>query len=409
MYCERGYYNTTKNYCQFWQKPYILNKKGDSLSGDHIYYDREKDYGQILDNFSLVDTTDNIILKGDYAEYNGSNETILATCRALLLQVYNKDTLHLHGDTLFGKNISMTDTGKNSKPKLMLAYHHVKFFKKDMAGKCDSLTYDEKDSIMHMFYNPILWSDVNQLTADSMKLHFKNKKMDVLDMRGHAFIASKDTLAYKLVTADSIANAQLHPKDSVGSDSLVKDSTPHLQRDTLVKDNSFHLRFDTLAKDSAHSNYESFAKDTNFHLQHDTLANDSSHSHHDSLVMHKKKGIHGSDTMQFNQIKGKNMKGYFRDNKMFKVNVTGNAQTIYYVYSDNNTSELGANRTNCSNMIIFIVNNKINSITFLQKPDGTLFPMKDVKPITDFLLGGFHWYDKDRPRSIPDVFKGSEN
>ncbi len=28
MYCERGYYNTTENYCQFWQKPYMKNKKG---------------------------------------------------------------------------------------------------------------------------------------------------------------------------------------------------------------------------------------------------------------------------------------------------------------------------------------------------------------------------------------------
>ncbi|HTA28240.1 MAG TPA: OstA-like protein, partial [Bacteroidia bacterium] len=111
MYCEKGYYNTQDNYCQFWKKPYILNKKGDSLSGEQIYYDRERDYGQILGNVSMVDTADNIILKGEYAEYNGNTETMLATCKALLLQVYNKDTLHLHGDTLFGKNISMTDTG----------------------------------------------------------------------------------------------------------------------------------------------------------------------------------------------------------------------------------------------------------------------------------------------------------
>ena len=134
MYCERGYYNTEANFCQFWQKPYIINKKGDSLSGEQIYYDRNRDFGQILDNVSMVDTTDNIILKGEYAEYDGNTETMLATCKALLLQVYNKDTLHLHGDTLFGKNISMTDTGKSTKPKLMLAFHHVKFYKKDLQG-----------------------------------------------------------------------------------------------------------------------------------------------------------------------------------------------------------------------------------------------------------------------------------
>jgi len=145
---------------------------------------------------------------------------------------------------------------------------------------------------------------------------------------------------------------------------------------------------------------DSLAKDSLTRTPHDSLTKDSTHSHHDSLH----KIIHGSDTMQFNQIKGRNMKGYFRDNKIYKVNVSGNAQTIYYVYSDNNTSVLGANRADCSNMIIFIVLNKINSITFLQKPDATLFPMKDVKP-SDFLLGGFHWHGSERPRTIADIFR----
>jgi lipopolysaccharide export system protein LptA len=362
MYCEKGYYNTQDNYCQFWQKPYIINKKGDSLSGEQIYYDRGRDFGQILDNVSMVDTTDNIILKGDYAEYSGDSETMLATCNALLLQVYNKDTLHLHGETLFGKHISMTDTNKTGKPKLMRAYHHVKFFKKDLQGKCDSLTYDEKDSIMRMYYNPILWSDVNQLTADTMKLHMRNKKMDVLDMRGHSFIASKDTLASKLMEADS--TNEYSSKDSIKSDSLARDST--------------------------------------IRTHYDSLTRDSSRSGHDSLAVHKI--IHGSDTLQFNQIKGKNMKGYFRDNKIYKIKVSGNAQTIYYVYTDNNKAILGANRADCSNMIIFIVNNKINSITFLQKPDATLFPMVEVKPM-EFLLGGFHWHGSERPRTIADIFR----
>ncbi len=378
MYCEKGYYNTKKNYCQFWKKPYILNKKGDSLSGEQIYYDRERDYGQILGNVSMVDTTDNIILKGEYAEYNGNDETMLATCKALLLQVYNKDTLHLHGDTLFGKNISMTDTGKTGKPKLMLAYHHVKFFKKDLSGKCDSLTYDEKDSIMRMFYNPILWSDVNQLTADSMRLHFKNKKMDVLDMRGHSFIASKDTLASKLMEADSAA-ADYTNKDTIKKDTLRKPLIKAVLHDTLKKDSLL--------------------------MPHDSSKGDSSKNHLDSVPKHKI--FHGSDTLQFNQIKGKNMKGYFRDNKIYKIYVSGNAQTIYYAYTDNNTAILGANRADCSYMIIFIVENKINSITFLQKPDATLFPIKEVKPL-EFLLGGFHWHERERPRTVEDIFKGSE-
>ena len=140
-------------------------------------------------------------------------------------------------------------------------------------------------------------------------------------------------------------------------------------------------------------------------MPHDSSKGDSSKNHLDSVPKHKI--FHGSDTLQFNQIKGKNMKGYFRDNKIYKIYVSGNAQTIYYAYTDNNTAILGANRADCSYMIIFIVENKINSITFLQKPDATLFPIKEVKPL-EFLLGGFHWHERERPRTVEDIFKGSE-
>jgi lipopolysaccharide export system protein LptA len=310
MYCERGYYNSKTGISQFWQHPYMNGKKGEKLNGDQIFYDKKKDYGQILDNSTLIDTTDNIVVKGDYAYYNGNDKTILVTCKALMEQEYDKDTLFLHSDTLFGYNVSMNDTNMKAQnpPKLLLAYHHVRFFKKDMQGRCDSLSYDEKDSVMHMLYSPILWSDENQLTSDTMHLHLKNKHMDKMDMRNNAFIASKDTLATKL------------------------------------------------------------------------------------------------DTLRFNQIKGRNMKAYFMDNKVHRVDVKGNAQTIYYVYTDNNTKVIGANRADCSNMTVFIENNKIKSITFLDKPDATLFPMQEVKP-QEFLLKNFSWHENLRPHTKLEIFK----
>jgi len=309
MYCEHGYYSSSKSISQFSQHAYMKGKKGETLRGDQIFYNRKKEFGQALDNVSLEDTTDNITIKGDYAYYNGYNKTMLVTCHALMMQKFDKDTLYLHSDTLFGYNISMSDTntGKNKTPKLLLAYHHVKLYKKDMQGKCDSLTYNEKDSTMRMFYSPVLWSEVNQLTADTMKLYMKNQRMDKMDMRSNAFIISKDTAASK------------------------------------------------------------------------------------------------NDSLQYNQIKGKNMRAFFVNNKIYKVDVKGNSQTIYYVYSDNNTQIIGANRADCSNMLIFIRDNRVKSITFLDKPDATLFPKKDIK-ISDFLLKDFIWRDSERPHKLLDIF-----
>lgn len=310
MYCERGYYNTKSGISQFSQHAYITGKKGELLSGDQIFYDRKRDYGQLLDHVSITDTTDNITIDGEYAYYNGANKTMMVTCNALMMQKYDYDTLFLHADTLFAHNISISDTiaGKNSPPKLMLAYHHVRIFKKDLQGRCDSLSYNEKDSTMHMLYSPVLWSDANQLTADTMKIYLKGKKMDKMDMLSDAFITSRDTLASK------------------------------------------------------------------------------------------------NDSLQFNQIKGRNMRAYFVNNRIHKVDVKGNAQTVYYVYSDNNTKLVGANRADCSSMLIFINDNKVKSITFQDKPDATLFPLKDIKP-RDFLLKNFSWRENERPKKLLDIFK----
>jgi lipopolysaccharide export system protein LptA len=52
----------------------------------------------------------------------------------------------------------------------LFAYHKVKFFKKDLQGKCDSLIYSLNDSTMRLFGSPTLWSEENQLTADSIQV-----------------------------------------------------------------------------------------------------------------------------------------------------------------------------------------------------------------------------------------------
>ena len=65
---------------------------------------------EAINDVSLADSTDNITINGDYAIYTGEKRTIMVTHHAEMLQLYEKDTLHLHGDTLFGYNISMSDT-----------------------------------------------------------------------------------------------------------------------------------------------------------------------------------------------------------------------------------------------------------------------------------------------------------
>ena len=51
----------------------------------------------------------------------------------------------------------------------MQAYNHAKFYREDLQGACDSLTYNAIDSIANMYFNPVVWSDDYQLTGDTIR------------------------------------------------------------------------------------------------------------------------------------------------------------------------------------------------------------------------------------------------
>jgi len=101
----------------------------------------------------------------------------------------NKDTLFIVADTLFARKT-------NAEQRDIKAYHHVLLFSKDMQGKCDSLSLSESDSIMRMFYSPVLWNDANQLTGSEINLHFKNDSLDFLFVPEKSFLASEVVPGY---------------------------------------------------------------------------------------------------------------------------------------------------------------------------------------------------------------------
>jgi lipopolysaccharide export system protein LptA len=108
------------------------------------------------------------------------------------------------------------------------------------------------------------------------------------------------------------------------------------------------------------------------------------------------------DTTRFNQIKGKNMKAYFIKNELHKIKVEGNGQTIYYAKDKGKI--FGVNKAECSDLLIYMKNNEISRITFIQNPEATLTPAKDVKD-KEMRLKGFLWRGSERPKSKKDIFK----
>jgi hypothetical protein len=111
--------------------------------------------------------------------------------------------------------------------------------------------------------------------------------------------------------------------------------------------------------------------------------------------------ISEEDTLFYNQIKGKKIVGLFADNKLRKINVFGNGQTIYYPKDDD--AYTGVNRADCTDMVIYTKENKVERITFITKPVATLYPMNELPP-KELLLKDFNWRIKERPLKREDIF-----
>lgn len=109
------------------------------------------------------------------------------------------------------------------------------------------------------------------------------------------------------------------------------------------------------------------------------------------------------DTLKFDQIRGKNMFGFFVNNELQLLNVEGNGQSIYYAKEDDKPGEyLGVNKADCSNMAIRFKDNKVQKVNFLVKPDAVFSPLDKVAE-EELKLKGFTWRIQLQPKSKESV------
>ena len=185
IYCENGWYDTQNDKSQFTQNAYIITKE-QKLSGDSLYYDRILDYGEAFHNVSMIDTVQDMIIYGHYGEFQRSAGHAFVTDSAVAVLADKRDSLFLHSDTLF----IQFDSAQNV--EYLFGYYQTKFFRKDLQGMCDSLVYNFGDSTIFLYNSPVLWSDINQLTADSVRIALANNTIDTLALIGSSFIISMD-------------------------------------------------------------------------------------------------------------------------------------------------------------------------------------------------------------------------
>ncbi len=359
LYAEYGWYDSLKSYTRLTKKPKIWNDK-QRVKADSIFYNKENGEGLAMGHARVQDIENSIIVVGNQVKYNDISKIASATDSAVFIQYSKTDSLFLHAnylktipdttitkepvpvkkssqkttvktivpntkplaipdrkmlpdqkllkDTLmsvtFAADSLHTDTLATKPPKdarLVLAYHKVRFFRSDLQGKCDSLTYWSKDSTIQMFTKPIIWSQKNQISANYIEMINRTKDPDEIRMKEDAFIIAME-----------------------------------------------------------------------------------------------------DDSLRFNQIKGKDMTGYIRNNELVKIDVNGNGQSNYYARDKNGI--IGLNNAESSNITIYMNKGKVKKIAFVKSPDGELKPIAQLEE-NDKLLPGFNWQVELRPKDKDDIFR----
>jgi len=269
IYCENGWYDMQQDISYVTDHAY-MEEAGRILKGDTLYYEAEQGFGRAVSNVEIIDTAQNMILKGNFGLYYSEQETMMVTDSALMIQIDGSDTMYVHADTLR----TMQNPEFEEQSRILKAYHKVKIFRTDLQVMCDSLVYVEADSAFDFFGEPVIWSDENQLTASHIRIYVVNQQLEKMELNGVAFVASQ--------------------KDSVS----------------------------------------------------------------------------------FDQMRGKEMTGYFKENKLDRIFVSGNGQTIYY--ATDQEIIVGANKTVCSPL--------------------SMFPDEEAR------LSDFKWLDQWRPLTWEDIF-----
>lgn len=230
IYCENGWFNTRTEHALFSKNAY-LHSKEHILTGDSVTYHRSSETGTAHGNFVLTDTLNDFLLSGNYGWFNQKSGKTIVTDSACLIRFFEKDSLYLHADTLY------SESHPDTKNRSVKAYRNVRFYKSDIQGKCDSLSYAESDSTLRLNGTPVLWHEENQLSARLIELKTKGKELERVDLYDNCFIISQaDSGAYNQIRGRTMqgvfANDQLRKIDIRGNGQTIyyagEEGKPHI-------------------------------------------------------------------------------------------------------------------------------------------------------------------------------------
>lgn len=192
---SNGWYNTETEQSLLLDRSQILHIDGKQMTADTIYYDKHVGYARMLHAMELKDTVQQSSLLGHYGEYHEEGERGYATDSAMLVD-WSNDTAYtyIHADTLFTELVDVLGDSVRSDTayRRVRAHHGVRVFNREYQMVCDSLVYNDLDSVATLYHLPICWSDYQQVSADTVWVYLRNETVDYLHGIGSAIAIKQE-------------------------------------------------------------------------------------------------------------------------------------------------------------------------------------------------------------------------
>ena len=109
------------------------------------------------------------------------------------------------------------------------------------------------------------------------------------------------------------------------------------------------------------------------------------------------------DSSYYNQLKGYVLKAYFDGKTVRKIDVEGNAESIFYPL-ESDGAKVGLNETKSGFLTIWVKDYKLDKLKIWPNPVGSMTPIPDLKP-EQKTLKDFYWFDYLRPKDRYDIYQ----
>ncbi len=384
-----------------------------TLYTDELFYNRASGIAYYLQGGKIVDTT-NVLTSnkayyytsGEYAYFKDSVVLTNPNYRMLsdtLRYDPNKELSNFYGPTYIfsDENTIYCENGWYNS-----AYDRAQFNRNaylisgNSTLRGDSLFYDRKRDYGEAFDNVSLLDTVKNMLIEGHTAYLYNKEgyAFVTDHALASLIDREDTLFLHsdtlFVEFDSTQSARLltayykarfYREDIQGfADSLVysiQDSVMHLYHDPIMWSGDNQLSSDSILLVIAHGEM------------------DSINLYRHAMII----SVDDTSMQTYNQIQGNTIVGHFHDNEITRMDVLGNARSIYFLRDDADSSLIGINVTDARYFKIYIRNRKIRGISNFDQVEGKIYPWGKLKK-EDMRIKGFFWKENLRPRSKNELF-----